>query len=187
MRRAIACEPSVLPLSAMMTSPAIPPTRRASCAFRMQVSSVSASFRQGITTDTSIARASASKLRSLPSNSCASLFIFQESPYCLPDSVRPFVGRFGLLALQIELEVAYVKTVPIEELSARRRQLTSLEGGGALAQTGDETEPDDQSKDRKCGNALGGHRGVREGLPYQIDCGDDDDCRDVSQYHPWSG
>ena len=46
-------EPSVLPLSATITSPARPASRRARMAFSMQVASVSASFRQGMTMDTS--------------------------------------------------------------------------------------------------------------------------------------
>src|SRR5262245_40122520 len=153
MRRAIACEPSVLPLSAMMTSPAIPPTRKASCALRMQLSSVSASFRQGITTDTSVVRACASGLTTLSSNGRASLLIFQEPPYRLPDSGRPFVDC--LRALQIELEVAYVETVLVEELRAWRRQLPSLEGRGLHAQTGDEGESDDQSENREHRKAFG--------------------------------
>src|SRR6266851_4290048 len=50
---AIAGEPSVLPLSATTTSPAIPACLIAARAFRMHVASVSASLRQGITTVTS--------------------------------------------------------------------------------------------------------------------------------------
>src|SRR5580692_8564180 len=53
-RPAISTELSVLPLSAITTSPAIFASRNARCALRMQISSVSASFKQGITTDTSI-------------------------------------------------------------------------------------------------------------------------------------
>ena len=52
-RSAIACEPSVLPLSAIDDFAAIPCSRKARCAFSMQLASVSASFRQGITTENS--------------------------------------------------------------------------------------------------------------------------------------
>ena len=45
----MACEPSVLPLSAMMISPRTPARWRPSRAFSMQRASVSASFRQGMT------------------------------------------------------------------------------------------------------------------------------------------
>jgi hypothetical protein len=54
-RVAMPCEPSVEPLSATMTSPSMLADSNAASAFRMQVSSVSASFRQGMTTDTSTA------------------------------------------------------------------------------------------------------------------------------------
>src|SRR5438105_7948895 len=47
------CEPSVLPLSATMTSPGMPEFSNAVTALRMQVWRVSASFRQGMTTETS--------------------------------------------------------------------------------------------------------------------------------------
>src|SRR2546421_12282637 len=50
---AIVCEPSALPLSATMISPAIPELWKAVVALRMQVWRVSASFRQGMTTETS--------------------------------------------------------------------------------------------------------------------------------------
>ena len=53
-RAAMSCEPSVDPLSATTTSPSTPRRRAATrCALRMQVASVSASFRQGSTTDNS--------------------------------------------------------------------------------------------------------------------------------------
>src|SRR5579863_2241952 len=51
---AISAEPSVEPLSATITSPLIPASRSAAQAFRTQMPKVSASFRQGITTDSSI-------------------------------------------------------------------------------------------------------------------------------------
>ena len=47
-------EPSVLPLSATTTSPAMPALSIAASALRMQVASVSASFRHGITTVSSM-------------------------------------------------------------------------------------------------------------------------------------
>src|SRR5437870_5246732 len=55
-RRAISMEPSVEPLSATTTSPDTWDRTKKSSAFRMQVSIVSASFRHGITTETSIGR-----------------------------------------------------------------------------------------------------------------------------------
>src|SRR5580692_8200579 len=55
---AISREPSVLPLSATMTSPSIPFSRIARQAFSTQVAMVSASFKQGITTDSSVMRVS---------------------------------------------------------------------------------------------------------------------------------
>src|SRR5437867_6926663 len=54
MLRAMNAESSELPLSAIMISPAISLSRSARCAFSMQTRSVSASFKQGITTETSI-------------------------------------------------------------------------------------------------------------------------------------
>src|SRR5215510_10305634 len=53
MRVAMAWEPSVLPLSATMISPLMRCSPNARWAFAMQASKVSASLRQGITTDTS--------------------------------------------------------------------------------------------------------------------------------------
>src|SRR5215510_10944832 len=52
----MACEPSVLPLSATITSPAILYSHNACCALTMHVARVSASFRHGITIDTSRAQ-----------------------------------------------------------------------------------------------------------------------------------
>ena len=49
----MACEPSLLPLSATTTSPRTPPFARKRWAFSMHVASVSASFRHGITIDSS--------------------------------------------------------------------------------------------------------------------------------------
>ncbi len=46
-------DPSVLTLSAMMTSPSMPLSRRERDAFSMQLASVSASLRQGITIENS--------------------------------------------------------------------------------------------------------------------------------------
>src|SRR6478736_2071493 len=57
---AMACDPSVEPLSATTTSPWMLADWNAPRAFLMQVSRVSASFRQGMTTDTSGAPAGAS-------------------------------------------------------------------------------------------------------------------------------
>ena len=51
---AISCDPSVLPLSATIISPRIPLSSIARRVFFMQSASVSASFRQGMTTDSSI-------------------------------------------------------------------------------------------------------------------------------------
>jgi hypothetical protein len=51
---AIACEPSVLPLSATTTSPAMPCSRNARAASSTQSARVSASFRQGMSTVSSI-------------------------------------------------------------------------------------------------------------------------------------
>ena len=48
-------EPSVLPLLAITTSPTMPLSAIARWAFSMQVASVSASFRQGMTTESSSA------------------------------------------------------------------------------------------------------------------------------------
>src|SRR6516164_10884603 len=45
---AIACEPSVLPLSAITTSPVQPLRARKACALDIQLASVPASFRHGI-------------------------------------------------------------------------------------------------------------------------------------------
>src|SRR6266567_7266398 len=53
-RRAISTEPSVEPLSATTTSPEMLEPAKKVSALRMHVSSVSASFKQGITTETSI-------------------------------------------------------------------------------------------------------------------------------------
>src|SRR6185295_13540736 len=52
-RSAIDCDPSVLPLSAMRTSPRTPRFRKDCAAFSMQVARVSDSFRQGMTTENS--------------------------------------------------------------------------------------------------------------------------------------
>src|SRR5215210_4594032 len=52
-REAICCEPSVLPLSATITSPEMPSRARQPSAFLTQISRVSASLRQGSTTLTS--------------------------------------------------------------------------------------------------------------------------------------
>src|SRR4030095_6579127 len=52
-RVAMACDPSVLLLSATITSPSILFSRNARCAFSIHVARVSASFRHGMTTDTS--------------------------------------------------------------------------------------------------------------------------------------
>ena len=49
----MACEPSLLPLSATRISPRTPWVARKRCAFPMQVASVSASFRHGMTIDSS--------------------------------------------------------------------------------------------------------------------------------------
>src|SRR5688500_10795830 len=49
----MACEPSVLPLSATITSPSIPAASSARSALPTQVATVSASLRHGMTTDTS--------------------------------------------------------------------------------------------------------------------------------------
>src|SRR5262245_65223264 len=54
MLAAICRESSVLPLSATIISPTMPHSRSAVWAFSMHVRSVSASFKQGITTETSI-------------------------------------------------------------------------------------------------------------------------------------
>src|ERR671925_649958 len=53
MRAPIACDPSVLPLSATMISPTILCLQSPCHAFLIQLSKVSASFKQGMTTDTS--------------------------------------------------------------------------------------------------------------------------------------
>jgi hypothetical protein len=50
---AMVCDPSVEPLSATITSPEIPCSDRQRCAARMHASSVRASFRQGMTNETS--------------------------------------------------------------------------------------------------------------------------------------
>src|SRR5687767_3058924 len=49
----MACDPSVDPLSAISTSPAIPASFKALSAFSTHTATVSASLRQGITTDSS--------------------------------------------------------------------------------------------------------------------------------------
>src|SRR5215468_8504544 len=59
-RLAMACEPSVLPLSATITSPWIPAARIAVWHFSTHTVSVSASFRQGMTTETSMPSSAAS-------------------------------------------------------------------------------------------------------------------------------
>ena len=55
-RSAISTEPSEEPLSATMTSPSQAAIRNQCCAFRTHVSNVAASFRHGITMETSHAR-----------------------------------------------------------------------------------------------------------------------------------
>ena len=52
-RRAICCDPSVLPLSATITSPRMPCRSRASSAFLTQMPTVAVSFKQGMTTESS--------------------------------------------------------------------------------------------------------------------------------------
>src|ERR1700761_3097454 len=71
---AIDCEPSVEPLSAMTTSPAMPFSRSAALALSMQVARVSASLRQGMTMVSSSGDSmvgDAVELMDLPRASCS--------------------------------------------------------------------------------------------------------------------
>src|SRR5487761_601219 len=72
-RMAMAGDPSVLPLSATMISPAMLDSRNTCSTFWMQVDSVSASFRQGRTTDSSGTALSTFGFSSTPAGGSSSL------------------------------------------------------------------------------------------------------------------
>ena len=75
----MSCEPSVDPLSATTTSPTTPSAAKERLALRMQVARVSASFRQGRTTENSTAaggvRDSASAATELPVGALGSALV----------------------------------------------------------------------------------------------------------------
>src|SRR3954469_8088038 len=91
MDAAICCEPSVLPLSATMTSPSIPWLAIACCALRMHVASVSASLRHGMTTETSSSGGSATP----PNFDAGSSWPRNETSAALGRFTSRFRGRGG--------------------------------------------------------------------------------------------
>ena len=88
----MSCEPSVLPLSATMTSPTIPCSSIARWALSMHVASVSASFRHGMTTDSSITIGSVSSAARATSPSASASVNVVALPSITPGSLGS-VGR----------------------------------------------------------------------------------------------